>query len=101
MEVTFANSSSGLTRTDWTRNLSLHLASGAGSSFIACSSTARHQPVESDDRANPQVTNLARRHVYRVLCARNWGGRSNWRCLVEVRNRMPRGTHCLGAVVLT
>jgi hypothetical protein len=38
-EATFANSLSALTRTDCTRNLSRHLASGAGSSFIACRRT--------------------------------------------------------------
>lgn len=39
IEVTLACSISGVTATDWTRNLSLHLASVAGSSFIACSNT--------------------------------------------------------------
>lgn len=40
MEVADSNSKSGVTKADWTRNLSLHLASGAGSSFIDCRSTA-------------------------------------------------------------
>jgi len=39
IEVTFACSFAGVTATDWTKNLSLHLASAAGSSFMACSST--------------------------------------------------------------
>lgn len=46
IELTLANSMSFVTATVWTRNLSLHLASGAGSSFMACNSTIPHyQPI--------------------------------------------------------
>lgn len=37
---------SGVTKTDWTRNLSLHFASVAGSSFIACKRTVL-KPISS------------------------------------------------------
>lgn len=47
MEVTLANSMSRDTATDWTRNLSLHFASAAGSSFKACSRTISTQLVPS------------------------------------------------------
>ncbi len=44
MAATLENSLSGVTATDWTRNLSRHLASSGGSSFIAWSrTTGSHQ----------------------------------------------------------
>lgn len=45
IEVTFANFISPVTATDWTRNLSLHFASRAGSSFIACNKTGKNHQL--------------------------------------------------------
>ena len=39
----FVNSLSAVTATDWTKNLSLHFASGGGCSFIACKRTVYSQ----------------------------------------------------------
>lgn len=109
IDVTFANSMSLVTATDWTRNLSLHLASAAGSSFIACRRTRAEKLARVHYIETAEEIPTLNIDLFTGLHTAGVGAHtvaihsqiSNTK--TKIRKLQPKtvGTYCLGAVVLT
>jgi hypothetical protein len=103
IEPIFANSLSAVTATDWTRNLSRHLASKGGSCFIACKRTAMAHQI----RAMSQVEVRQTCDFYllsRLNSSRVWPNTIPNIMLAPYISRVSLTvwpTYCFGAVVLT